>query len=101
MGKYQRTPINVDAVQWLGEENGPYDPEIEPLNSSNPELRGCGLCGGALVLPRTWVVTDSDGKVRHWTPTDFEATFEPVEKLIAGAPGPPDPPRPATRRDFA
>jgi len=76
--KFRKKPIVVDAVQWMGFENGPHNLEIVPYAPGTAQGWIQTLEGGHVVSPGDWIITGVKGEKYPCKPYIFAVTYEPV-----------------------
>jgi hypothetical protein len=80
MAKFRKKATVVDGVQWF--KDGDHPAVFIQTEASHVWVRGQAYVhthlGQQLVRPGDWIVTDIDGKHRHYFDTAFKDRYEPV-----------------------
>jgi len=77
--RYRKKPVEVEAVQWTGENVAEIGALTEPsVPKLDPVTRTLYFGGDQFAKAGDFIVRDFDGALRGVTPRAFEATYEEV-----------------------
>ncbi len=78
--KYRKKPIVIEATQWHGFNEGPYDLGVVRAPSDRELPLDMGwigtLEGGHEVTPGDWIITGVEGERYPCKPSVFNATYD-------------------------
>ena len=75
--RYRKKPVVIEAVQWMGFEEGPHGLGIVPKDKGSKGWIET-LEGGHIVTPGDWIITGVKGERYPCKPDIFEATYDPI-----------------------
>jgi hypothetical protein len=84
MAKFRKKPIEIEAVQYKGDENlneiQEFCGEQTPICHAGNQILGVQMLDGIMnVPPGTWITKDVKGELDACGPELFEETYEAIE----------------------
>jgi hypothetical protein len=93
MAKFRKKPVVIEAFQWTGDFNQTEEPDwiVEAISLGRVWFIGAGTPKVTMVIrnprpvgiwvakPGEWIVLNTLGEIRPYSPRAFEAEYEPVE----------------------
>lgn len=79
-GRFRKKSVEVEAVQWTGENLGEIRSFIGLQTISRGKLTGALFYGHQFAAEGDWLVREPDGAVEAYSPEKFEATYEPAQQ---------------------